>query len=112
MLLTSAILGVAIAIVVIGNMIRNGLVNIITGPALGAYLAVVWGQTMGVDVETGRIGLALCAVAITYFLEYARKQPQLDLVAVKVRRQRRAAARRSVKSEVNRVRFGKFEVEA
>lgn len=64
---------VVVGSIVIGNVGRSVVLNVVVGPPLGLLIAVGWAQGQGLDRATTWLGVLLCCMAGIVYMEMARR---------------------------------------
>lgn len=107
-LLVVTVIGGALLILAIGH-IRNTVINIISAPPLGVLVATV-PSLMSTELWLNRAMWVVASIAVYVMLSYVKDAPPLDFSRALIGMKRRRAARKAVRSEINRI--GIFEVDA
>lgn len=93
MFLIIGVVMVVVVSIVVGNVGRSVMLNVVVGPPLGLTIALGWAQGRELDRITTWWGVVLCAVAGVVYMEMARRSDR-DLVAT-IKYKRTVKARRT-----------------
>lgn len=100
-LLAGVALFVGVAIVVVGNMLRNAAVSLLLGAPLAVAVAIAWVIEYPMQSLWGKnFGVILCCVAVGGLLWYAMRQPRIEVAGKMQRYHGRTVKRAQVRNKL------------